>query len=176
MPGRQPNPPGMPEMPRSHGPSSQGNGDRPSDTSVAQLVEHRSPKPAVGGSIPSARAASGSVQEGPAQPLARLAIDGPRASSPYAPYRPVIVSRASVQTGDRIEAVRVISPQDKRDGAMGKVKDDVSASKPRSPPRGNQAAASRDTFVPFFANLLQTGLYKPMQGWYARLYTALGWA
>ena len=30
----------------------------PSPTSVAQLVEHRSPKPAVGGSIPSARAAA----------------------------------------------------------------------------------------------------------------------
>ena len=30
-------------------------------TSVAQLVEHRSPKPAVGGSIPSARAAAGAT-------------------------------------------------------------------------------------------------------------------
>ena len=43
----------------------------------------------------------------------------------------------------------------------------------RSPPRGNPQAAS-DTLVQFFLNLVQTGLYKPMQGWYARLYTALG--
>ena len=31
-----------------------------------------------------------------------------------------------------------------------------------------------NTFVMFFLNLGQTGLFKPMQGWYARLYTALG--
>ena len=44
----------------------------------------------------------------------------------------------------------------------------------QSPPRGNPAAASRTHSCMFFLNLGQTELYKPMQGWYARLYTALG--
>ena len=44
----------------------------------------------------------------------------------------------------------------------------------RSPPRGNPAAVRAARSSLFFLNLLQTGLYKPMQGWYARLYTALG--
>jgi preprotein translocase subunit SecE len=57
---------------------------------------------------------------------------------------------------------------------MGKVKDDLPASKPSKPPKGKSGGKQPRTFVLFFLNLLQTGLYKPMQGWYARLYTALG--
>ena len=44
----------------------------------------------------------------------------------------------------------------------------------QNPPRGNPAVASRTHSCMFFLNLGQTGLFKPMQGWYARLYTALG--
>jgi preprotein translocase subunit SecE len=58
---------------------------------------------------------------------------------------------------------------------MGKVKDDVSTSKPsKSPKGGKPGGALSGNFGLFLLNLVQTGLYKPMQGWYARLYTALG--
>jgi preprotein translocase subunit SecE len=57
---------------------------------------------------------------------------------------------------------------------MGKVKDDVSASKPSKLPKGKAGGGLPSTLVQFFINQVQTGLYKPMQGWYARLYTALG--
>ena len=57
---------------------------------------------------------------------------------------------------------------------MGKVKDDVSASKPSKPLKGKTGGGQPSTLVQFFTNQVQTGLYKPMQGWYARLYTALG--
>ena len=59
-------------------------------------------------------------------------------------------------------------------GAMGKVKDELSASKPAKPSKAKPRGPLGGTFGLFLANLLQTGLYKPMQGWYARLYTALG--
>ena len=57
---------------------------------------------------------------------------------------------------------------------MGKVKDGVPASKPSKPPKGDAGGGSERRLAPFFTNLLQANLYKPMQGWYARLYTALG--
>jgi preprotein translocase subunit SecE len=57
---------------------------------------------------------------------------------------------------------------------MGKVKDDVSASKPSKLPKGKPGGAAPSTLVSFFLNLLRTGLFKPMQGWHARIYTALG--
>jgi preprotein translocase subunit SecE len=57
---------------------------------------------------------------------------------------------------------------------MGKVKDDVSASKPPKPVKGKSGGSQPSAFSQFFTNLLSTGLFKPMQGWYARLYTALG--
>ncbi len=59
---------------------------------------------------------------------------------------------------------------------MGKVKDDVSASKPSKPSKGGQTGAPSRRFAHFLANLLSADLYKPRQGWYARLYTALGLA
>lgn len=57
---------------------------------------------------------------------------------------------------------------------MGKVKDEVSASKPSKPPKGKPGGAPKGLFALFLANLFQTTLYKPIQGWNARLYTALG--
>src|SRR6516165_193122 len=57
---------------------------------------------------------------------------------------------------------------------MGKVKDELSTSRPSKSPKVKPGGALGGTFALFFANILQTGLYKPMQGWYARLYTALG--
>ena len=57
---------------------------------------------------------------------------------------------------------------------MGKVKDEVSASKPSKPAQGEARRPSEGRFAQFLANLVRTDLYKPMQGWYARLYTALG--
>ena len=57
---------------------------------------------------------------------------------------------------------------------MGKVKDEVSASKPAKPGKGKPGGAPRGLFALFLVNLARADLYKPMQGWYARIYTALG--
>jgi preprotein translocase subunit SecE len=57
---------------------------------------------------------------------------------------------------------------------MGKVKDEVSASKPSKPGKGKPGGAQRGLFAQFLVNLTRGDLYKPMQGRYARLYTALG--
>jgi preprotein translocase subunit SecE len=57
---------------------------------------------------------------------------------------------------------------------MGKVRDEVSASKPSKPNKARPGSRPRGIFARFVANLARTDLYKPMQGWYARLYTGLG--
>jgi preprotein translocase subunit SecE len=57
---------------------------------------------------------------------------------------------------------------------MGKVKDEVSASKPSKPTKGRPGGARQGLFAQFLVNLIRSDLFKPMQGWYARLYTALG--
>jgi len=56
---------------------------------------------------------------------------------------------------------------------MGKVRDEVSASKPAKPNKGKPGSAPRGLLVQFLINLTRTDLYKPMQGWYARVYTGL---
>jgi preprotein translocase subunit SecE len=57
---------------------------------------------------------------------------------------------------------------------MGKVKDGAQASKVAKASKGAPAPnSSRRRFAQFLANLFQTDLYKPMQGRYARLYTAV---
>jgi preprotein translocase subunit SecE len=57
---------------------------------------------------------------------------------------------------------------------MGKVKDGLSASKPAKPSKGKPSSAAQNRFAQFLVNLGRVSLYKPMQGWYARLYTAIG--
>jgi preprotein translocase subunit SecE len=57
---------------------------------------------------------------------------------------------------------------------MGKVKDEVSASKPAKPGKAKPGGAPRGMFALFLVNLARADLYKPMQGWYARIYTVLG--
>jgi preprotein translocase subunit SecE len=57
---------------------------------------------------------------------------------------------------------------------MGKVKDDLSTSKPSKPAKAKTGGAAPKAFVQFLMNLVSTGLFKPMQGWHARIYTALG--
>jgi preprotein translocase subunit SecE len=54
---------------------------------------------------------------------------------------------------------------------MGKVKDEVSASKQT---KSKSGGASKGLVLLFFLNFLRLDLYKPMQGWYARIYTAAG--
>jgi preprotein translocase subunit SecE len=54
---------------------------------------------------------------------------------------------------------------------MGKVKDEVSPSKQA---KSKSAGASKGLFALFCLNLIRSDLYKPMQGWYARIYTAAG--
>ncbi|MGO9469225.1 MAG: preprotein translocase subunit SecE [Isosphaeraceae bacterium] len=68
------------------------------------------------------------------------------------------------------EVVKVAIPA-RKSSAMGKVKDEVSASKQiKSKPGG----ASKGLFLLFLLNFLRSDLYKPMQGWYSRVYTAAG--
>jgi preprotein translocase subunit SecE len=57
---------------------------------------------------------------------------------------------------------------------MGKVKDDVGASRASKPAKGKSGGAPRSLFAQFLVNLTRTDLFKPMQGWYARIYTAVG--
>lgn len=57
---------------------------------------------------------------------------------------------------------------------MGKVKDEVSGQKPTKPVKGKSGGGSTSAIVPFVTNFLSTSLYKPMQGWNARVYTAVG--
>ena len=58
---------------------------------------------------------------------------------------------------------------------MGKVKDDVSGQKPaKAPSKGGRPESERHgkhNLPQFFLNLLKPDLYKPMQGWHARVYT-----
>lgn len=59
---------------------------------------------------------------------------------------------------------------------MGKVKDELSASTkpPSKPAKGKPSNAPKGMIAQFFTNLLSLDLYKPNQGWNARLYTAIG--
>jgi preprotein translocase subunit SecE len=54
---------------------------------------------------------------------------------------------------------------------MGKVKDEVSPSKQS---KSKVGGASKGLFTLFCLNFVRSDLYKPMQGWYARVYTAAG--
>ena len=55
---------------------------------------------------------------------------------------------------------------------MGKVRDEVSASKPSKPAQGETRRRPSASFRRSSLNLARADLYKPMQGWYARIYTA----
>ncbi len=58
---------------------------------------------------------------------------------------------------------------------MGKVKDEIaSAPKVVETGKGKPGAAPRGFFALFLLNLVRADLYKPVQGWYARVYTAAG--
>jgi preprotein translocase subunit SecE len=57
---------------------------------------------------------------------------------------------------------------------MGKVKDEVAASKPVKAGKAKPGGAPKGLLALFALNLIRADLYKPMQGWYARLYTAVG--
>ncbi len=59
---------------------------------------------------------------------------------------------------------------------MGKVKDKdgVSAAKTPKPAKGKPSGGAANRFAQFLMNLGRANLYKPMQGRYARIYTAVG--
>jgi preprotein translocase subunit SecE len=57
---------------------------------------------------------------------------------------------------------------------MGKVKDGVTTSKASTVSKGKSSGGAQGRFTQFLVNLGQAKLYKPMQGWYARVYTAAG--
>ena len=76
---------------------------------------------------------------------------------------------------DRPKCLEIVRLRAREIGAMGKVKDEVSASKPSKPGKGKSGGSSRGLFSLFLVNLTRADLFKPMQGWYARVYTAWGW-
>lgn len=59
---------------------------------------------------------------------------------------------------------------------MGKVKDETPATRAasKSAPKGQNKGATRSRIAPFLINLFRGTLYKPAQGWNARLWTGLG--
>jgi preprotein translocase subunit SecE len=57
---------------------------------------------------------------------------------------------------------------------MGKVKDGSAAPKAAKVAKGGVTSDSKSRFAPFLGNLIQTSLYKPLQGKQARLWTAVG--
>src|SRR5437764_10608454 len=58
---------------------------------------------------------------------------------------------------------------------MGKVKDNVPASKTPKPSKGTGGGSKRRKDLALFVtNLFRATVYKPMQGRYARIYTAAG--
>ena len=59
---------------------------------------------------------------------------------------------------------------------MGKVKDGALVAKATKPSKGAPASGSKRRFAQFLTNLAKADLYKPMQGRYARLYTAIALA
>ena len=138
-------------------------------TSVAQLVEHRSPKPAVGGSIPSARAPRFARGRTARHRVATAVAWGlSRGLVPPSTVAPA----DGVPLVDRRANAFYQSPH-ARDASMGKVKDGTPASKPSKPPKGTQVAQSKRRLAPFFANLVRANLYKPKQGRLARRSTEI---
>jgi len=57
---------------------------------------------------------------------------------------------------------------------MGKVKDAAPATKAAKPAKGGAFGESRRQLASILATLASTRQHKPLQGWYARVYTALG--
>jgi preprotein translocase subunit SecE len=56
---------------------------------------------------------------------------------------------------------------------MGKVKDGISVSTQSKASKGKPGGSPRSLFLSFLVNLIRVDLFKPMQGWYARVYTAV---
>jgi len=59
---------------------------------------------------------------------------------------------------------------------MGKVKDETPATRAanKPAPKGQHKGSTRSRIAPFVVNLFRGTLYKPAQGWNARLWTGLG--
>ena len=57
---------------------------------------------------------------------------------------------------------------------MGKVKDGAPVTKAPKPSKGGGLGGATRRFAQFLENLARADLYKPRQGWHARVYTALG--
>ncbi len=57
---------------------------------------------------------------------------------------------------------------------MGKVKEGSPAVKAPRPAKGGAAGGATRRVAQFLLNFTSVGFYKPLQGWYARLYTAIG--
>jgi preprotein translocase subunit SecE len=57
---------------------------------------------------------------------------------------------------------------------MGKVKDDAPAASTKAASKPSAVRDAGRRLAPFLGNLVRTDLYKPTQGWYARVWTAAG--
>jgi preprotein translocase subunit SecE len=82
------------------------------------------------------------------------------------------VSRCRLEDSIKTSDIRPV--QAGETGDMGKVKDGISASKSQKPSKGKSPSTPRGVLVSFLVNLTRVDLFKPTQGWYARVYTSLG--
>lgn len=57
---------------------------------------------------------------------------------------------------------------------MGKLKEGITASTSSKPAKGKAGGQAKGLFSSFLTNLIRADLFKPMQGWYARVWTAVG--
>ena len=57
---------------------------------------------------------------------------------------------------------------------MGKLKEGIAASTSSKPAKGKAGGQAKGLFSSFLTNLIRVDLFKPMQGWYARVWTAVG--
>ena len=134
-------------------------------TSVAQLVEHRSPKPAVGGSIPSARA-RGRIERAVGRFRRAAARDPTRPRCGPDPSR-------SASHRPRTSDPRLATfPFAKRDRCHGQSQRWSAGVESDEALKGGVRRGTERRLPSSWRTWCETDLYKPMQGWYARLYTA----
>ena len=123
----------------------------PSDTSVAQLVEHRSPKPAVGGSIPSARAVGEARPEACEHRVRWLTLaSGYRGGAPTARHPRCRAAESGLHEPDGSTEPPGVSPAKQRDRCHGQSQRRSVGVEAVEARQGEAAAARRGHSSPLF--------------------------
>ena len=85
--------------------------------------------------------------------------------------RPSAGAESTDRARSHRESAELVLVQQERQVPWAKSKTKCRRRNRRSPARGSPAALRRGLFALFLVNLTRADLYKPMQGWYARVYT-----